>query len=102
MLKCPFDKKKCNIECVLYRKGIRYYEGSGPDGLARTPQPFEDCAINIGVDCLENMVSRSISQQKATEQTRNELIALKELFYSLATRKALEAMHKNEIIEVTD
>lgn len=95
MGKCPFDKKDCKKECILYRKGLRYYDDS------RQPVPFEECAINIACDCLENLVGRSIGQQLATEQTRNEVVALKELFYTLATRRALEDKY-NDIIEVTE
>ena len=75
--KCPFGKIKCE-ECVLYRKGLRYYEDK------KEPTPFEECAINIAVDCLENLVSRSIGQQGAAEQTRNEVNKLNELFYGMA------------------
>ena len=92
--KCPFGKLKCE-ECVLYRRGIRYYDDK------KEPTPFEECAINIAIDCLENMVTRTISQQKATEQTRNEMAALRELFYNLAAKKFIEDRHP-EIIEVTE
>jgi hypothetical protein len=98
---CPFDKKTCKAKCVLYRKGLRYF-----DDPTKKPVPFEECAINVGVDCLENLIGRSIGQQKATEQTRNELVALKELFYSLAQRKAIEDLKKDmrdgSIVEVTE
>jgi hypothetical protein len=105
MGKCPFDKKDCKSTCILYRKGMRYWEDS-----RKEPVAFEECAINIAVDCLENMVSRSIGQQKATEQVRNETASLKELFYALATRKAISNLKedlkeeiKNEnVIEVTE
>jgi len=45
--------------------------------------------------------------QKATEQARNETAALKELFYAMATRKAIESIRqqakeeKEDVIEVT-
>ena len=81
--KCPFGKIKCE-ECVLYRKGLRHFDDS------RKPEPFEECAINIGVDCLENLVGRSIGNQKATEQTRNEMTKLNELLYGMAKVKLLE------------
>ena len=68
---CPFTKKKCNPECVFYRKGMRYFDEPG-----KKPEPFEDCAINIAVDCLEALVERSIGQQKATEGTRNAISEL--------------------------
>jgi len=78
--KCPFGNRKCE-DCVLYRKGLRYYDDK------KEPTPFEECAINIGVDCLENLVSRSIGNQKATEETRNEIKSLNNLFMTLAQRK---------------
>jgi len=101
MGKCPFDKKDCKTTCVLYRKGMRYWDEPG-----KAPVAFEECAINIACDCLENLVSRSIGQQKATEQTRNETAALKELFYALASKKALEDLrmgaNRDDVIEVTE
>jgi hypothetical protein len=81
--KCPFGNRKCE-ECVLYRKGLRYFDDN------KKPEPFEECAINIGVDCLENLVGRSIGNQKATEQTRNEMTKLNELLYGMAKVKLLE------------
>jgi hypothetical protein len=100
MGKCPFDKKDCKPTCVLYRKGMRYFDLPGKD-----PIVFEECAINIGVDCLENLIGRSIGQQKATEGTRNEMAALKELFYALAAKKAIEDLRfrdKEDVIEVKE
>lgn len=81
--KCPFGKIKCD-ECVLYRKGLRYYDDK------KEPTPFEECAINIAVDCMENLVGRSIGNQKATEETRNEVRRLMSFFVSMAQVKALE------------
>lgn len=81
--KCPFGRIKCK-ECIFYRKGLRYFEGKNE------PELFEECAINIAVDCLENLVGRSIGNQKATEQTRNEIVKLNELFHTIAKMKALE------------
>jgi hypothetical protein len=86
--KCPLLKlKECDPECVLYRKGLRYYE----DG--RASQPFEECAINIGVDCLEQLISRSIGTQKAIEESRNETHNLMEFFQEMAQKKVIE--HKD-------
>ena len=84
--KCPFGKTKCE-ECALYRKGLRYFDTPGSDGLTRQPVPFEECAITIGIDCLENLVGRSIANQKAIEQTRNEIRELRSLFEGLARRQ---------------
>jgi len=82
---CPFSKKDCRSDCVFYRKGFRYFE----DG--REPVPFEECAINIGVDCLEALVRRSIGQQKAMEQARNEVNKLRNFFLDVAKVKMLES-----------
>jgi hypothetical protein len=104
--KCPFDKKSCKEGCVLYRKGLRYFDTPDENGKIKPPIPFEECAINIGVDCLENLIGRAIGQQKATEQARNEMAAVKELFYVLASRKALaekiEAAKREDVIEVIE
>ena len=86
--RCPW-LKKCNPECVFYRKGLRYFEAA-PGTPAAKPIPFEECAINIAVDCLEQMVSRSIGQQKATEEGRNETHELLGFFQGMAALKALE------------
>jgi hypothetical protein len=86
--KCPWFKR-CDPECVFYRKGLRYFEPvSGQP--AQKPVPFEECAFVIGVDCLEQIVSRLIGQQKATEQTRNETHDLLDFFRGLASLKGLE------------
>ena len=81
--KCPFSKIKCE-ECALYRKGLRF-SSDKPKG-----EPFEECAINIACDCLENLVERSIGNQKAAEETRNEVGKLNELLYGMAKVKLLE------------
>ena len=84
--KCPLLKlKECDPGCVFYRRGLRYYE----DGKTQ-PTPFEECAINIGVDCLEQLVTRSIGQQKASEENRNETRNLLGFFQDMATLKTLE------------
>ena len=83
--RCPFGKVKCEL-CVLYRKGIRYYDDK------KEPTPFEECAINIGVDCLENLVSRSIGQQGAMEQTRNEMDKLNKLLYNVAQKNQIRTL----------
>jgi hypothetical protein len=86
--KCPW-LKKCDPDCVFYRKGLRYFEAA-PGGAASKPIPFEECAINIGVDCLEQLVGRSIGQQKATEENRNETHELLGFFQGMAALKGLE------------
>jgi hypothetical protein len=81
--KCPFNRIKCE-ECVLYRSGLRYY----PDKIE--PIPFTECAINIAVDCLENLVQRSVGQQQATEQTRNAMVGFTELIKGVANAENRE------------
>jgi hypothetical protein len=86
--KCPW-LKKCDPECVFYRKGMRYFEAA-PGQPAAKPVPFEECGFNIAFDCLEQLVSRSIGQQKATEESRNETRNLLDFFQGMATVKSLE------------
>jgi hypothetical protein len=81
--RCPFDKKECKTDCTLYRKGIRFFD----DG--KKQEPFEECAINIGVDCMEQMVSRSIGQQRATEEARNETKKLLGFFEGMVSLKKM-------------
>jgi hypothetical protein len=85
---CPRIKAKCRKDCIHYRRGVRLFD----DG--RKPEAVEDCAFNIEVDCLENLVSRSVGNQKASEQVRNEVSKLNEIFYKIAEIKMLE--RKNE------
>ena len=81
--KCPFNNFKiCREDCVFYRRGLRYYN----DGQTT---PFEECKFNIDTDCLENLVTRFIGNQKATEETRNEITKLNTLFYGMAETKLL-------------
>lgn len=64
--KCPFSLfEECNIECVFYRKGMRYSE------VGVDPIPFEDCAINIIADNLEAMHNRTYMMQKEVGETKN-------------------------------
>jgi len=71
-------------ECPLYRKGVKHFS----DG--RPPEPFEGCGLIVIVDCLEGLLVRSLGQQKAQEQTRNEVNKLRSFFVEIAQRKALE------------
>lgn len=69
--KCPFrDLKPCSDECVLYRKGMRFKEGS------LEPIPFEECAINVAVDNIEVMHGRTVSLQQEVGDAKN-IMALK-------------------------
>ena len=88
---CPFRNKECTESCVLHRTGFRYNENE------KDPIPFSECAINIATDCLENIVERSIGQQGAIEQTRNEVKQLNQLFQYLAIQRQLSKPTKNEL-----
>lgn len=83
---CPFWKKPCEKvkECQLRRKGLRYFD----DG--RKPEPFEECVFLLNCDLMENLVTRMIGQQKATEGTRNEVSKFTQFLENLAKVKALE------------
>lgn len=81
MGKCPFGRFNKHEECAFYRKGIRIIELTGEQ------KPFEECAINIIADCLENMVSRSIGLQAEMNKVRNEAETTNKLFSYLAQRK---------------
>jgi len=86
-MKCPFNNmKKCDPECSLYRKGLKYFEGQG----APKPEPFEMCAFNLIADSLENLIGRSIGQQQALEQVRNEVRGLLNVF-GVAIEKRLKS-----------
>lgn len=91
---CPFSRKECNANCMLYRRGFRYFE----DG--RDPEPFEDCGFNIAIDCLEGLVRRMIGNQRATEETRNQVYMLNKLIAGLATIKIEELESKLKELHV--
>ena len=58
----------CDPECVLYRKGIRYWEGDDKT------EPFEECALNIIAESTENQVQRTFGLQKEMGETKNAAI----------------------------
>ena len=64
---CPFRGTSCKKDCVLFRSGHRYF--SEPN---KEPLYFEDCALNILTDCMENMIGRNIGLQQSMEGLRNE------------------------------
>jgi hypothetical protein len=66
--KCFIDKKPCNKECVLFRAGLRYF-----DGTTHPPEPFEECAINIIADGVENMISRTVGLQAEQNKVANSI-----------------------------
>jgi len=79
---CPFTRKKClKDECPLYRKGMKHFANGQP------PVPFEGCGLEIIVDCLEGLLLRSLGQQKAAEQTRNEVNKLRNFFVDLVEHR---------------
>lgn len=86
---CPMrEMKKCSNKCVWYRKGYRYSENS-----TDKPIEFEECAINIAVDCLENLVDRQIKLQKEMNENRNAVSNLTNIFaiaLSNRNRKEIE------------
>ena len=65
--KCFIDKKPCNEACVLYRRGLRYFDDNKP------PEPFEECAINIIADSVENIISRTIGLQAEQNKVANSI-----------------------------
>ena len=82
--KCPFGKVKCE-ECVLYREGLRYF-----DDPKKEPVHFQNCAVNIIADSMENMITRTIGQQAAIESLRNEIAVLNGLFFGAINKKELK------------
>lgn len=83
-MKCPFNKMKpCDPQCGLYRKGMRYFDDN------RTPEAWEACTFTYMTDCVENIVMRSIGEQKGIEELRNEVRALNLLFGEIIERARL-------------
>lgn len=76
MNKCPFGKIK-HEECTFYRRGVRIIELTGEQ------KPFEECAVNIIADCLENLVSRQIGLQTEMNKVRNEAEATNNIFKTM-------------------
>jgi len=81
--KCFIDKKPCNGQCVLYRKGLRYF-----DGKEIPPEPFEECAINIIADSVENIISRTIGLQAEQNKVANSIMDLSALLQVALSNKA--------------
>jgi len=79
MNKCPFGMKK-HEDCTFYRRGIRFTD----DGKQT---PFEECAVNVIADCLENLVLRQIGLQKEMNQVRNEAENTNKIFTALSNRQ---------------
>lgn len=72
--RCFVDKKMCREDCVLFRKGVRYKE----DGSK--PTPFEECAVNIATDALENIVLRMFGLQAEQTKATNEFSNFTDFF----------------------
>lgn len=86
--KCPFGMKK-HEGCTFFRKGIRVVIGAHGQ---EEQVPFEECAVNIIADCLENLVMRNISLQKEMNLVRNESEQTNKIFTTILDmgRKKLE------------
>ena len=79
---CPFGMKK-HEECTFFRRGIRIIPK--PNG-GEENVPFEECAINIIADCLENLVGRNIALQQEMNLVRNEVLNTNQLFAEILSR----------------
>lgn len=73
MNKCPFGMKK-HEDCAFYRRGVRIEDVTGKQTA------FEECAVNIIADCLENLVQRNVALQKEMNLVRNEAEKTNQLF----------------------
>lgn len=80
MGKCPFGMKS-HKGCAFYRVGVRIEDGTGKQ------TPFEECAVNVIADCLENLVIRNISLQKEMNLVRNETETTNVIFANIAARQ---------------
>jgi hypothetical protein len=86
--KCFIDKKPCREDCVLYRKGVRYYDAPGKD-----PEPFEECALNIIADGVENMISRTIGLQQEQNKVANSINGVSDLMKVALVQKINNKQH---------
>ena len=89
--KCFIDKKPCNEGCVLYRKGLRYFDDKRP------PDPFEECAINIIADSVENIISRTIGLQAEQNKVANSITDVATILTMALKKKAVEGGNVYEI-----
>ena len=89
--KCFIDKKPCNEECVLYRRGLRYFDDKRP------PEPFEECAINIIADSVENIISRTIGLQAEQNKVANSITDVATILTMALKKKAVEGGNVYEI-----
>lgn len=77
MNRCPFGKIK-HEECTFFRRGVRII--TNPSTLKEESVPFEECAVNIIADCLENLVGRQVATQKELNMIRNNSQVTNALF----------------------
>ena len=89
--KCFIDKKPCNEECVLYRRGLRYFDDKRP------PEPFEECAINIIADSVENIISRTVGLQAEQNKVANNIGDVATILTMALKKKAVEGGNVYEI-----
>ena len=89
--KCFIDKKPCNEGCVLYRKGLRYFDDKRP------PEPFEECAINIIADSVENIISRTVGLQAEQNKVANSITDVAAILTTALKNKAVEGGNVYEI-----
>jgi len=90
--KCPFSQTKCSENCVLFRKGFRYYDTEGKE-----PVLVEMCAINLIADCLENQITRTFALQKEMNLIRNSTDRAGDIFQVILDRA--EQINRNKQIE---
>lgn len=91
---CPFFMDECKEKCVFYRKGLRHYDS------VEKPVPFEECALNIAVDCLENLVSRNIGLQKEMNLVRNATEDVGNIFKIALVRAEQNKISDTELKEI--
>lgn len=70
---------------------MRYYEKDNRN------EPFEECAINIMADSMENQVQRTFAVQKEMGETKNAVLfqAIAGLTGSAEAKEALARMVQN-------
>jgi len=92
--KCFIDKKPCNEECVLYRRGLRYFDDKRP------PEPFEECAINIIADSVENIISRTIGLQAEQNKVANSIMDVSAILKVALHNKIVEGKQGGKVYEI--
>jgi len=87
-VKLPEDVTKCDHDCVLYRRGVRYNEKT------EETHPVEECAFNLSTDAVENQVQRTFAMQQEMGEAKNALLfgAIAGLTKSQESKKILARM----------